>query len=158
MLHLCLIGCMTVLLQNICARISQKNLEECREFIAESQHTELDFHMAITNDVDEYVGTVSLKHITSLAAEFAIVIRKSAMRTGVSQYAMKEIIKIGFEKLNLKCIYWCVLPENKRAICFYDKNGYHKVPVECINAPLENYYTPEEIEKYIWYETRVAEV
>ena len=68
---------------------------------------------------------MSLKHITKGSAEFAIVIRSTVMGHGYSSFAMSEIIRIGFEK-GLSSIYWCVNPTNKRAIQFYDKNGYIK--------------------------------
>lgn len=62
-------------------------------------------------------------------AEFAITICRDAMGMGYSKFGMHEIIRYGFEELDLANIYWCVSPENKRAIKFYDKNGYprHKI-------------------------------
>ena len=107
-------------------------------------------HLAIANEQDAYMGTVSLKHITNDAAEFAITIRAVAMGKGYASYAMKEILKTGFAQYHLQKIYWCVDPENKRAIRFYDKNGYQR-----IKAPEEAAgYTPEEKARFLWYEVK----
>jgi diamine N-acetyltransferase len=73
------------------------------------------------------MGTVSLKNIGKGSAEFAITIRKAAIGKGYSKYAMAEIIRIGFENLNFQSIYWCVFPENKKAVRFYDKNSYQRI-------------------------------
>jgi diamine N-acetyltransferase len=106
---------------------ASKTIQDCENFIVAAQDGSKDFHLAIVNDEDEYMGTVSLKHIQNGSAEFAITVRKLAMGKGYSKYAMTKIIRIGFEKLNLQFIYWCVSPENKRAVRFYDKNGYQRI-------------------------------
>lgn len=41
----------------------------------------------------------------------------------------KTIIK-GLEEFKLKRIYWCVSPDNKRAVRFYDKNGCERVSID----------------------------
>lgn len=111
---------------NLAGNFLSKDIQDCQRFIADSKTDKRNFHLAIANEMDEYMGTVSLKNIELDAhiAEFAIVVRKCAMGKGYSQYAMKEIIRCGFEKLSLKKIYWCVSRENKRALRFYEKNGY----------------------------------
>ena len=127
-----------------------KTFEDCKNFIkASTKNEEKDIHRAIVNDDDIYMGTVSLKHITSDEAEFAIVLRSVAMGKGFSEYAMEKIIKVGFEKRFLKSIYWCVLKKNERAINFYDKNGYHRTYFTSLELPSN--YTPEQIRSYIWY-------
>lgn len=114
-------------IQYMQTNFSNKTRQDCINFIAISINTKSNLHLAIVNDDDEYMGTVSLKNINGNSAEFAITIRKSAMGLGFSKYAMNEIIKIGFEELNLNNIYWCVNPRNKRAIRFYDKNHYKRI-------------------------------
>lgn len=47
------------------------------------------------------------------------------MGTGISIKAMQKIIQLGFER-GINTIYWCVSPDNKRAVKFYDKNGYQR--------------------------------
>ena len=106
---------------------AKKKIDDCESFIEESKCDKNNFHMAIVNDKDEYMGTVSLKRITDSNAEFAIVVRKCAMGKGYSKYGMKKIMKYGFDKIGLDYIYWCVLPDNKRAVRFYDKNGCQRV-------------------------------
>ena len=67
---------------------------------------------------------------------------------------MKEILKIGFEKLNLNKIFWCVNPINARAVRFYDKNGYKRVSKKGENIIG---YTKEQIDSYFWYEIDKAD-
>ena len=71
------------------------------------------------------------------------------MGKGVSSYAMKEIIRTGIEDMKLNCVYWCVSPENKRAVRFYDKNGYKRIKYQDLGV--ETDYEKELIEKFIWY-------
>lgn len=101
-------------------------LEDCQEFIAQSQTDSPSIHRAIVDDNDIYMGTVSLKNVNSdrKDAEFAIIIRKEAMGKGFAEFGMKEIIRLGFTEFDLDTIYWNVLKDNARAIRFYEKNGY----------------------------------
>ncbi len=126
-----------------------KTLEDCIAFINAAQVTTKNLHLAIVDDTDTYMGTVSLKNITETTAEFGITVRKCAMRQGFSKFGMKNIIERGFQQLALRKIYWCVAPENKRAVRFYDKNNYNKCQAP---AEVSAYYAMEEIEHYIWYE------
>lgn len=130
---------------------ASKSIEDCRRFVEAAQNASKNMHLAIVDDNDDYMGTVSLKNITEEDAEFAITIRKTAMGKGYSKYGMQEIIRVGFEELNLKIIYWCVSPENKRAVHFYDKNGYRRVEASSLKN-IEEWYTAEQIASYIWYE------
>lgn len=108
-------------------KFGEKTLADCEEFISSANQKSVDVHMAVTDDNDEYMGTVSLKNISNGSAEFAIAVRSCAMGRGFSKFAMAEIIRIGLEELGLKKIYWYVLKDNLRAIRFYDKNGYVRV-------------------------------
>ena len=112
---------------------ASKTLAGCELFIQDSQVDSANLHMAIVDENDEYMGTVSLKNIADGSAEFAITIRKTVMGTGISRLAMKKIIEVGLEEKGLDSIYWCVSPENKRAVRFYDKNGYHRVSPDTLN-------------------------
>lgn len=131
------------------ANFGEKTIEDCKKFIASSWTDKENVHLAVADDADEYMGTVSLKHIDRLheTAEFAITVRAEAMGKGFSRYAMSEIIKLGLNKLLLRRIYWCVSPDNLRAVRFYDKCGYERttqIPAH-ISAP----YPPEM--NLIWY-------
>lgn len=132
------------------ANFAAKTIEDCNEFIESAQDTSKNMHLAIVDDNDTYMGTVSLKHITKQSAEFAITIRESAMGKGFSKYGMSEIIRIGIEELGLRSIYWCVAPENKRAVRFYEKNNFQRIN----HIPFKSgggRYSKEQIDHYIWY-------
>lgn len=133
------------------AAFASKTEEDCARFIAASRDDPDNRNLAIADETDTYMGTVSLKHIDRQRkdAEFAISIRRCAMGKGLSKYAMAEILRVGFEELGLKRIYWCVCPENRRAVRFYDKCGYSRVSPETLDAG--RWYTQDQIESYLWY-------
>ncbi len=125
-----------------------KTIDDCRKFIVESNNID-NLNLAITDDNNVYMGTVSLKHITDINAEFAIVICKDAMGKGYAIEAMKEILEIGFRDYSLEYIYWCVAKDNIRAVRFYEKNNFERFrPTKNI---IVGEYTDDEISKYIWY-------
>lgn len=126
-----------------------KMIEDCRSFIENSQ-SDTDIHLAIIDDDDTYMGTVSLKHITSDTAEFAITICRDAMGKGYSIWAMNEIPKKGFEEYGLTDIYWCVATDNLRALRFYDKNHFPRI--EANKVKIAGGYTKEQIDSYVWYQ------
>lgn len=130
---------------------ASRTLADCEQFIQDSQTAEPHLHLAIVNQEDEYMGTVSLKHISPeyKTAEFAITIRSCAMGKGYSQFGMHKILELGWEKLHLKEIYWCVSRHNQRAIRFYNKNHYQTVK----NVPeyLLSRYTDKGPEDLVWY-------
>lgn len=125
---------------------ASKTIEDCLQFIQAANNSEEDLHCAIVNDEDEYMGTVSLKHIEDGTAEFGITVRSCAMGKGYAQFGMQSIIEKGFSELGLHEIYWCVSPENGRALHFYDKQGFVRgcCQEQCV-------YSPEEKQAYVWY-------
>lgn len=135
-------------IKNLQTNFSSKNLSDCEQFIIKSVDAQNNLHLAIVDFDDVYMGTVSLKNIKNGTAEFAITVRSTAMGKGYSQYAMDRIIHIGLEKMGLSSIFWCVSPENKRAIRFYDKNGYQQVEMK--DKDIEG-YSKEQIKYYLWY-------
>lgn len=126
---------------------ASKTIEDCLQFIQAANYSEEDLHCAIVNDEDEYMGTVSLKHIREGKAEFGITVRSCAMGKGYAQFGMHSIIEKGFTQFGLSKIYWCVSPENTRAIRFYDKQSYERRVPSMQSA----YYSSEERNKYVWY-------
>ena len=128
---------------------SKKTLEDCLGFISASLQDEGNLHLAIADDEDTYMGTVSLKHIDRQAknAEFAITVRACAMGKGFSACGMKEILRMGIEEIGLQDIYWCVSPKNARAVRFYDKHGYLRA--DTVPAQILGNY-PQDLE-LIWY-------
>ena len=110
---------------------STKSIDDCITFIEKSLNDKENLNLAISDDNDEYMGTVSLKHITKEFAEFAIVIRKCAMGSGFSWYGMKNILYKALNEYCIDTVYWCVSKNNTRAIKFYDKHGFS----ESVNVP-----------------------
>lgn len=137
--------------RNMNANFAEMQIEDCLDFISNSQNDENNLHLAIVNDEDEYLGTVSLKHIDreNGLAEFAIAVRKCTMGTGVSAQAMDKILQIGLGKEKLSKIFWCVNIDNGRAIRFYDKNGYKRI--DYIPETIMNNYNNDLLEKLVWY-------
>ena len=127
----------------------RKTLDDCFKFIESAQDETESIHLAIVNEQDEYMGTVSLKHIQQNSAEFGIALRVSGMGKGYSFFGMKSILEYGYRTRGIEYVYWCVNPANQRAIRFYEKHGFQKcnVPEQAVG------YTDEEKQNYIWYQT-----
>ena len=109
------------------ADFSKKTYEDAKEFIERSLVDSENVNLAIATDDDEYMGTVSLKHIEDDTAEFAIAIRSEAMGKGYSWFGMRSILEKAFEEFGLKSVYWCVSTENLRAVRFYDKHCFQEM-------------------------------
>lgn len=127
----------------------EKTLEDCNRFIAWAKETDTDLHLAVVDEQDMYMGTVSLKHIHAGTAEFAITVRACAMGKGYARFAMQTILEKGIGQLGLSAIYWCVSQHNARAVRFYEKNGYTQtrdIPESILSA-----YSPEQRKEFIWY-------
>ncbi len=138
------------------ADFASKTLEDAEAFINHSiqmldgnidRSGNSDVHLAIVSDEDEYMGTVSLKHITETDAEFGITVRKVAMSHGYSWYGMKAIIDKAFEEYGLESVYWCVSRENERAVRFYDKHNFH----EAYDIPKSVLNRYEGMDNLKWY-------
>lgn len=113
----------------LATNFSEMTIRDAERFISKSKDESDSVHMAVVSDEDEYMGTVSLKHIdsTDMSAEFAISMRREAHGHGYAWFGMTEILEYGFEQLGLECVYWCVSNENKRAVRFYEKHGFHEI-------------------------------
>lgn len=121
-----------------------KTKQDCIDFIKRSNENAKEKHFAVTNNNNDYLGTISLKNIdlNKKEAEMAIVLRKCAMGKGYANISIKELFEYGNSKFGIKTFYWYVKPDNLRAIRFYDKNGYKKCkPV--IESPVNH--------NYVWY-------
>jgi len=105
---------------------TSKTMSDCESFIEASWEDKNNINFAIASDTDEYMGTVSLKHIDNGTAEFAITVRTEAMGKGYSWFGMKTIIDKAFNEYGLECVYWCVSRANERAVRFYDKHNFHE--------------------------------
>lgn len=128
---------------------SRKTLDDAIGFINNSKVDKDNIHFAIVNDEDEYMGTVSLKHVDykKRTAEFAITVRKCAMGKGYSWFGMKSIIEKAFQEFELETVYWCVSRSNLRAVKFYDKHNFHET-LDISNEILKRY---EDVNDLKWY-------
>lgn len=123
-------------------------IENIIEFIESSWNNKKNIHLAISNEKDEYIGTISLKNIDYINrnAEYAIILRKEFWGQNVANIATDEILKYGFNKLNLKKIYLDVASINARAINFYEKYGFKKEGVFFKHIFIDGAYSD-----LIWY-------
>lgn len=137
--------------KNVTAKLrtdfASKTLQDAENFIRASWKDKENCDLAIASDEDEYMGTVSLKHIEAGSAEFAITVRAEAMGRGYSWFGMESIIQKAFDELNLECVYWCVSRDNARAVRFYDKHNFNET-LDIPQVVLDRY---EGIDNLKWY-------
>ncbi len=126
---------------------ASKTIQDAENFIFQSQYDKENLNLAIASDEGEYMGTVSLKHIKEASAEFAITVRSDAMRKGYSWFGMNSILQKAFNEMDLESVYWCVSKDNKRAVRFYDKHGFH----EALDIPSEILERYKGIDNLKWY-------
>ena len=135
----------TNIVKNLHTDFSKKTLDDCHRFIQSAKN----------NAISTHFGTVSLRIVGDGVAAFAIVMHSDAIGKGISQYAMRDMIKHGFTELGLNLILWCVDPNNSRAIHFYDSQGYQRF---ILSKELKNLirkrYSEEEVINYDWYAIR----
>jgi len=130
-----------------------KTIDDCVMFI-ENSLSENNMHLAIANDNDEYMGTVSLKHIENGCAEFAITVRAEAMTHGYSWFGMETILVKAFNEYGIECVYWCVSKDNERAVKFYDKHKFNET-FDIPNNVLKRY---EGMDNLKWYSIHKGEI
>lgn len=96
------------------------------EFVILAQDFSQSRHYACVNAEDEYLGTISLKHLNvqDKNSEYAISFRRSAQGSGAAGFATQEILRIAFKEMQLERVYLNVLEQNTRARNFYKKNGF----------------------------------
>lgn len=135
--------------QNLHGDFLSKTKYDALKFIASAEDCSDSLHLAICSDKDEYMGTVSLKHIDNSlkSAEFAIAVRKNAMTHGYSWYGMKEILSKAFNSLGLESVYWCVSKYNLRAVRFYNRHNFH----EFLDVPKNVLDRYENVANLKWY-------
>lgn len=132
---------------NLRTDFASKTIQDAERFIKDSLEDKDNLNLAIASDSDEYMGTVSLKHIEGGNAEFAITVRTEAMGRGYSWFGLESIIKKAFGEMGLESIYWCVSRKNVRAIRFYDKHNFH----EAVDIPQKILDRYKEIDDLKWY-------
>nr|WP_300819524.1 GNAT family N-acetyltransferase [uncultured Acetatifactor sp.] len=122
-------------------------MESCVALINDSI-SEKEISLAVVDDEDTYMGTVSLRNINNVdkCAEFEIIVRNVAMQKGYANFAMREMLKYAHLQ-GIQKVFWYVSPNNKRALRFFDKNNFQRVNFENIKADCLRNRTHE----YIWY-------
>lgn len=115
--------------QNFREGIEKNTREKVLDFISKAKTEPEDgesIHYAITDNKDDYLGTISLKNIdlTNKNAEYAISLRRKAQGKGIAYKATKELLKKAFEEFALERVYLNVLSNNQRAIYLYEKCGF----------------------------------
>ncbi len=126
---------------------ASKTLEDAENFIRWSWEDKDNVNLAIASDEDEYMGTVSLKHIENGTAEFAVTVRFEAMSRGYSWFGMESIIDKAFNEYGIESVYWCVSRDNARAVRFYDKHNFSEI-VDLPQKVLDRY---KDVENLKWY-------
>lgn len=107
-------------------------IETCHAFIDAANQSADARHYAIVDAQDEYLGTVSLKHIDAndSSAEYAISMRACAHGSGAAQVGTEAVLRIAFCELRLERVYLNVLADNKRANAFYRKMKFEFERIE----------------------------
>ena len=132
---------------NLRSNFASKTIEDAENFIQSSWDDKENVNFAIASDEDEYMGTVSLKHIEGGSAEFAITVRHESMGRGYSWFGMESIIEKAFDEYGIESVYWCVSRDNTRAVRFYDKHNFH----EALDIPKKVIDRYEGVENLKWY-------
>lgn len=119
------------LVQDMRADFANKTIDDCLTFILSSKKDNSNYHFAISNDKDEYMGTVSLKHVNfkERSAELGIVVRRCVMGLGFSWYGLSQALLYAFDVLSLDSVFWCVEKRNIRANKFYTKHGFTQINI-----------------------------
>ncbi|MBR6090759.1 MAG: GNAT family N-acetyltransferase [Anaerolineaceae bacterium] len=99
--------------------------EKARCFIAGS-FTDRDRHFAVTDETDEYLGTISLEDIDreNGHALYAVSMRTCAWGTDAAVKATNLLLDYAFGEIGLERVYLNVLSNNVRANRFYEKVGF----------------------------------
>ena len=106
--------------------VSNYDIDQAINFIKKSWKLQESIHLAVVDDLDEYLGTISLKNIDydNKNAEYAISLRRKAGGTDAAKKATDIILYIAFLILGLNKVYFNVIKSNNRAISFYKKYGF----------------------------------
>lgn len=141
-------------------------LKDCERFIKSSIINYSDdkpksLNFAITDETDDYKGTVSLKNIDfeNNCAEFAIILVSSAHGTGLAKNSFDKIIEYAFNNLNLEFIYFSCKKENMIANKFYAKTNANLIDYDSLLIKLGKGtninkiigYNQNEAPKLLWY-------
>ena len=107
---------------------TKQSMESCCKFIKKSWDDIDNIHYAISDETNEYLGTISLKNIDkkNRNAELGIALHPEAMGRGVGREALKLLIHKAFVEMELHKVYLYVREDNEKAVKFYHKNGWER--------------------------------
>lgn len=97
------------------------------------QNREQNKRLAIVDLDSNIIGTIQLTgiHAVNRTAEYSVMIGdKDYWGKGVGFIASQQILKHGFDDLNLNRIYLTVLKNNERAIRLYKKLGFKEEGIQ----------------------------
>ena len=120
------------ILKGLSIRTIDSTLDDALGFIRRSQipdpvKTGDDLHFAAADaESDEYLGTISLKHVDleNRRAEYAVVMRKKAHGTGAAFEATRLVLEKAFSELGLHKVFLSVYADNIAAVKLYEKSGF----------------------------------
>ncbi len=106
-----------------------KTKADVLEFIRNAEVAPIEgksIHYAVSDDNDEYLGTISLKdvNLTARNGEYAISLRRKAQGKGIGIEATNELLRRAFCEFGFQKVYLNVLADNHRAIRLYEKCGF----------------------------------
>ena len=81
------------------------------------------------------------------AAVTALTVDPTPMRDIYAK--RREYVCRRLREMGLSRIFWCVSPENERAVRFYDKGGYRRIEAAKVDA--QRYYPSQRIDQLLWY-------
>lgn len=134
--------------------VRKHSIEDVYAFIQKSSIDEHNLHLAIVDENDIYLGTISLKNIdyANKHAEYAIVVRKTGHGKGIGYQASQLLIQMAKQELNLHKIYLNVLVTNLVAIRFYERIGFVQRGIF-----KEHLYLGEQFKDLFYYELILSE-
>lgn len=80
----------------------------------------------ISNTTGEFIGNCSIHDIENNSGEIGILISPTFQNQGIGTEALAELIRIGFNELNLEEIRLIVFSHNERAIHVYENLGFRE--------------------------------
>ncbi len=105
-------------------RTEDYTMEDEIGWINENQDT-YNFSM-ITRDTEEYIGNCGFDDVDGISGEIGIFLNPRFQNVGLGTEAITELIRFGFEELDLEEIRLIVYSHNERAIRCYQRLGFRE--------------------------------
>ncbi|RDU57864.1 UDP-4-amino-4,6-dideoxy-N-acetyl-beta-L-altrosamine N-acetyltransferase [Helicobacter sp. MIT 99-5507] len=101
------------------------------EFIKKLDSTRDRIYFAIKDKKDEILGVISLTNISNLSAYIGIYTNPN-INTSNGNLLMQVIKYIGFKEIGLKQLFAQCLKDNRKALRFYEKEGFKEIKTNYI--------------------------